>query len=146
LEEQACCGDRDLNRNSPQDVRKGRPARPQQVKTYTNIDFDSRGQGPGNTYYHQVNSRLTYQSPVGLSGFLQASYIDGSPFTNADFSPGRLPTYTNFFLLNGKLMYEVRKGIKPYVAIENLLDSNYERNPGFPEPGRRICIGLHATF
>lgn len=114
--------------------------------TYTNIDFESRGQAPGTTYYHQVNSRLTYQAPFGLSGFLQLSYIDGSPFTNADFSPGRLPTYTNFFLLNGKLMYEVRKGLKPYLAFENLLDSDYARNPGFPEPGRRIFIGLHASF
>jgi outer membrane cobalamin receptor len=114
--------------------------------TYTNIDFESRGQAPGNTYYHQVNSRLTYQAPFGLSGFLQLSYIDGSPFTSADFSPGRQPAYTNFFLLNGKLMYEVRKGLKPFLAFENLLDSDYARNPGFPEPGRRIFIGLHATF
>jgi outer membrane cobalamin receptor len=43
-------------------------------------------------------------------------------------------------------MYEVRKGIKPFLAFENLLDSNYERNPGFPEPGRRVFIGLHAIF
>ncbi|HSE59095.1 MAG TPA: TonB-dependent receptor plug domain-containing protein [Nitrospiraceae bacterium] len=111
-----------------------------------NIDFESLGQAPGNTYYHQVNSRLTYQSPVGLSGFLQLSYIDGSPFTNADFSPGRLPTYTNFVLLNGKLMYEVRKGLKPYLAFENLLDSDYARNPGFPEPDGAYSSGCMRAF
>ena len=48
--------------------------------------------------------------------------------------------------MNAKVSYEVRKGIKPYIAIENLLDANYERNPGFPEPGRRVFFGVNATF
>ena len=48
--------------------------------------------------------------------------------------------------INGKLSYEVRKGIKPYVTIENLLNANYYRTPGFPESGRRIFIGVNATL
>ncbi|MBI4002554.1 MAG: TonB-dependent receptor [Nitrospira defluvii] len=115
--------------------------------TYTNIDFESRGQAPGSTFYHQVNSRLMYQSPIGVSGFVQVSYIDGAPFTFADFSsPTRLPSHINLFLVNAKVSYELWKGIKPYVAVENLLDANYERNPGFPEPGRRVFFGVNATF
>ena len=34
--------------------------------TYTNVGFESRGQSPGSTCYHQVNSRLTYYSPIGI--------------------------------------------------------------------------------
>lgn len=115
--------------------------------TYTNIDFENLGQAPGSTFYHQVNGRLMYQAPVGISGFVQLSYIDGAPFTVADFSPPtRLPSHINLFLVNAKVSYEVRKGIKPYIAVENLLDANYERNPGFPEPGRRVFFGVNATF
>lgn len=115
--------------------------------TYTNIDFENLGQAPGSTFYHQVNGRLMYQAPVGISGFVQLSYIDGAPFTVADFSPPtRLPSHINLFLVNAKVSYEVRKGIKPYIAIENLLDANYERNPGFPEPGRRVFFGVNAVF
>lgn len=115
--------------------------------TYTNIEFENLGQAPGNTFYHQVNGRLMYQAPIGVSGFVQVSYIDGAPFTFADFSPPtRLPSHINLFLVNAKVFYEVRNGIKPYIAIENLLDANYERNPGFPESGRRVFLGVNATF
>ncbi|MDI3467429.1 MAG: hypothetical protein OJF50_006250 [Nitrospira sp.] len=115
--------------------------------TYTNIDFENLGQAPGSTFYHQVNGRLMYQAPIGVSGFVQLSYIDGAPFTVADFSPPtRLPSHINLFLVNAKVSYEMRKGIKPYIAVENLLDANYERNPGFPEPGRRVFFGVNATF
>ncbi len=37
-------------------------------------------------------------------------------------------------------------GEEPFIAIENLLDTNYERNPGFPEPGRRYFFGVNAVF
>ncbi|WHZ23402.1 MAG: hypothetical protein OJF47_002514 [Nitrospira sp.] len=115
--------------------------------TYTNIDFENLGQAPGSTFYHQVNGRVMYQAPVGVSGFVQVSYIDGAPFTFADFSPPtRLPAHINLFLVNAKVSYEVRNGIKPYIAIENLLDANYERNPGFPESGRRVFFGVNALF
>jgi outer membrane cobalamin receptor len=115
--------------------------------TYTNVGFENRGQLPGNTFYHQVNSRLAYYSPIGISGFVQASYIDGAPFTVGDFSPPtRSPAHINFFLVNAKVAYELWRGIKPFIAIENLLDTNYERNPGFPEPGRRFFFGVNAVF
>jgi outer membrane cobalamin receptor len=115
--------------------------------TYTNVDFDSRGQAPGSTFYHQVNARLTYHAPFGLSGFIQAAYIDGAPFTNSDFSPPtRLPAHVNLLLVNAKVSYEIWRGIKPFLAIENMFDQNYERNPGFPESGRRMFVGVNATF
>ncbi|NGZ02622.1 MAG: hypothetical protein CV090_06195 [Nitrospira sp. WS238] len=115
--------------------------------TYTNIDFANLGQAPGSTFYHQVNGRVMYQAPIGVSGFVQLSYIDGAPFTVADFSPPtRLPSHINLFLMNAKVSYEVWKGIKPYIAVENLLDANYERNPGFPESGRRVFFGVNAVF
>ncbi len=113
--------------------------------TYTNVGFQSSGQAPGNTFYHQVNTRLTYHSGFGPSGFLQLSHIDDSPVTNSDFT-GRQPNHVNLLLLNGKLSYEVAKGIRPFVAIDNLGNSNYERVSGFPESARRFFIGVNATF
>jgi outer membrane cobalamin receptor len=49
-------------------------------------------------------------------------------------------------LVNAKVSYEIWRGIKPFLAIENMFDQNYERNPGFPESGRRMFVGVNATF
>jgi iron complex outermembrane receptor protein len=114
--------------------------------TYTNISIDVTGTPNFDQYFHQLNSRLNYKSSFGLAGYLQLSYVDGFPVTTTDFSPGLTLNRINFVLLNGKFTYEVWKGIKPYLAIENLFDSNYDRSFGFPESGRRFFIGVNARF
>jgi len=68
-----------------------------------------------------------------------------------DSDPNRLDANSvirigSFFLLNGKLSYELWPGVKPFFAVENLFDSNYEAIRGFPQPGRRYFFGVNATL
>lgn len=93
--------------------------------------------GGGKNPSNAVVRRLTIRQTV--------VFIDGSPVTNSDFT-GRQPNHVNLLLLNGKLSYEAAKGIRPFVAIENLGSSNYERVSEFPESARRFFIGVNATF
>jgi outer membrane cobalamin receptor len=113
--------------------------------TYTNIDVDTPTDPNFNRWFHQVNGRIQYNAPWGLGAGLQLSYIDGIP----DAFPSNFPddeSQVNFVLLNGKISYEIWKGWRPFLAIENLTDSNYVRNIGYPEPGRRFFFGINAKF
>ncbi len=103
---------------------------------------------------HQVNINMKYLFPFGLSTFLQGSYIsksfdskalDSDPFPDK-FDHNEVVEVSGFFLVNGKISYEVWKGVKPYLAVENLLDTDYERIRSFPQPGRSIFFGINATF
>jgi iron complex outermembrane recepter protein len=114
--------------------------------TYTGLKIDNRAQPTSNRFYHQINSRLSYTAPLGVGIFLQGSYIDGEPNTSADFTTVGQRNRVNFFLLDGKVSYEVWKGIKPFLAVENILDSNYERTFGFPQAGRSFFFGVNARF
>lgn len=103
---------------------------------------------------HQVNINMKYVFPFGLSTFLQGSYISESFDSKAlasDPSPDRFDhndvvKVGSFLLLNGKTSYEVWKGVKPYLAVENLLDTDYERIRGFPQPGRSFFFGVNIKF
>jgi len=113
---------------------------------YTFIDqvFENRGDDIFNDDYHQLNTRWHYQSSWGLGMSLQGSYVNfGTP------SKPKISSTVgedSFFLLNGKLSYTLWKGITPYLAVENILDTNYSRVFGFPQPGRRFFFGLSARF
>ena len=113
---------------------------------YTYIDqvFENRGDDIFNDDYHQLNSRLHYQASWGLGVSLQGSYVNFG-------TPSKPPISStvgedSFFLLNGRVSYAVWKGVAPYLAVENILDTNYSRIFGFPQPGRRFFFGLSARF
>ena len=113
--------------------------------TYTHIDVDTPMDPNFHRSFHQLNGRIQYHAPWGLGAGLQLSYIDGDP----DAFPTNFPDeerHVNFVLINGKISYEVWKGWKPFLAIENLTDSNYVRNIGYPEPGRRFFMGVNVQF
>ncbi len=113
---------------------------------YTYIDqvFENRGDDIFNDDYHQLNSQWQYQAKWGLGLSLQGSYVN--------FGTPSKPTISStvgedsFFLLNGKLSYSAWKGMTPYLAVENILDTNYSRVFGFPQPGRRLFFGISAKF
>jgi outer membrane receptor for ferrienterochelin and colicin len=114
--------------------------------TYTDVSVDPKNDSKFDRFYHQLNARLNYTPSFGLSVFLQASYIDGEPDSDPFDSTIGNDSHINFFLLNGKLSYEIWKGIKPFVSVENITDSNYERHIDFPQPGRRVFFGVNAAF
>jgi len=114
--------------------------------TYMDIKVEIKNEPHFDRFVHQFNAQLQYQSPFGLGGFLQMSYIDGEPNAFPEDSTIGTESFVNFFLMNGKITYELIKGIRPFLAIENLTDSNYARNLGFPESGRRYFMGVNAQF
>ena len=90
--------------------------------------------------------RLNYTPSFGLGLFLQASYIDGEPDSDTFDSTIGVDSHVNLFLLNGKLSYEIWKGINPFVYVENITDSNYERHIDYPQPGRRFFFGVNVAL
>ena len=114
--------------------------------TYTDVSVDPKNDSKFDRFYHQLNMRLNYTPSFGLGFFLQASYIDGEPDSDTFDSTIGVDSHINLFLLNGKLSYEIWEGIKPFVSVENITDSNYERHIDFPQPGRRVFFGVNAAF
>jgi len=113
---------------------------------YTYIDqvSENRGDAIFNDGYHQTNSQIAFRSPWGIGVFLQGSYVNfGTPSKPKISSTVGEDT---FVLLNGKISYTFAKNWTPYLAVENIADSNYSRIYGFPQPGRRFFFGLTAKF
>lgn len=104
--------------------------------------------------HHQVNALARYVKPMSLNGFIQASYISNSWDSKALFSDPSPQRFDHndvvgvggFFLVNAKVAYEVWKGVKPFLFVENLLDENYARIRGFPSAGRSFFFGVNAAF
>lgn len=101
---------------------------------------------------HQVTLLANYESPLGFSGYVQSSYqseffdtkaLSGDP---NEFDTNAVTKVQGRFLVNGKIAYEIWKGVKPFVMVENIFDSNYEAIRGYPRPGRRFFFGLNAKF
>jgi len=101
---------------------------------------------------HQVTMLANYESPWGVSGYVQGSYqseffdtkaLSGDP---NEFDTNEVVKVQGRFLVNGKIAYEVWKGVKPFVMVENIFDSNYEAIRGYPRPGRRIFFGINAKL
>lgn len=51
-----------------------------------------------------------------------------------------------FFLLNTRVCQPFTEHFEAYIAVNNLLDIDYEPEVGFPGPGRNIWLGLTARF
>jgi outer membrane cobalamin receptor len=101
---------------------------------------------------HQVTLLANYESPWGVSGYVQGSYqseffdtkaLDGDP---NEFDTNEVIKIQGRFLFNGKIAYEVWKGVKPFLMVENIFDSNYEAIRGYQRPGRRFFFGVNAKF
>ncbi|WP_455246160.1 TonB-dependent receptor plug domain-containing protein, partial [Petrachloros mirabilis] len=104
--------------------------------------------------HHQVNAIARYVKPMGFNGFVQASYISNSWDSKALFSDPFPQNFDHndvvrvggFVLVNTKIAYEVWKGVRPFLFVENLLDSDYQRIRGFPSAGRSFFFGVNAAF
>jgi len=63
-----------------------------------------------------------------------------------DFNPNQVGSLT---VANARVARPVaalgKKG-EVYVAVNNLLDANYQYNAGYPMPGRNFRVGLIASF
>ncbi len=86
---------------------------------------------------HQVILLGQYRSPMGFSGYVQGAYQSGFYESKALFSdpfPQRFDynevvKVQGRVLLNGKIAYEVWKGINPYIILETAVGSRKSAQP-----------------
>ena len=52
----------------------------------------------------------------------------------------------DYILLNLKVTHPIHKCLEAYMAVNNMLDRDYETESGFPGPGRNFWVGLMARF
>lgn len=97
----------------------------------------------------KVDLGLTYAFPCILTRLnLNATYVSPvyrqlpSP-ANPDLSKERGDDY---FLLGGRITQPVTEYGEIYLAMENILDLDYEPDYGFPAPGRTFWVGARATY
>lgn len=85
---------------------------------------------------HQFNAilRMDNDKPINLQAVIKAQ--------SESFSTSYGTTADAFVLLNLFLEYEVNKVFKVQAYVNNVLDNNYERIEGFPEPGRNYNLSL----
>jgi outer membrane cobalamin receptor len=97
----------------------------------------------------KIDLGLTYAFPSILTRLnLNATYVSPvyrqlpSP-ANPDLSKERGDDY---FLLGGRITQPVTEYGEIYLAMENILDLDYEPDYGFPAPGRTFWVGARATY
>ncbi|MEM1136197.1 MAG: TonB-dependent receptor [Bacteroidota bacterium] len=56
------------------------------------------------------------------------------------------PTETDYFLLNARLFYHVNKNLRVWLRGENLTDTNYQIDIGYPMPGITFMGGVDVSF
>ena len=88
---------------------------------------------------HQAFLGGTYR-PGAFSCFLNLQYI-GKLYTNTD--PEVTQSYT---LVNAKVNYQINRNIQVFLSGENLLDTDYQAQYGYPMPGITTFTGLNINF
>ena len=52
----------------------------------------------------------------------------------------------NYLVLNARISYEINKCLNVYLSGNNLLNSEYEINYGYPMPGINFSGGINFKF
>lgn len=95
----------------------------------------------------KMNLGFRYQPLQPLRLTLQAEYIDGlysddNPY-DYTVNPVRLPDY---FLLDFRGTYDLKRHLSLFAEVKNLLDREYETMVGFPMPGVNFTVGITARY
>ena len=52
----------------------------------------------------------------------------------------------DYFVVDGKLLWEVRPGVRPFLALDNIFNEEYETVLGIPMPGLSAYAGVSVEF
>ena len=52
----------------------------------------------------------------------------------------------DYWVFDGKVMFEVNESLQFDLSVQNILDENYSTSYGFPREGRTIFAGCKVTF
>ncbi|MCH8143176.1 MAG: TonB-dependent receptor, partial [Gemmatimonadetes bacterium] len=118
--------------------------------TYTYFDFDIEDPGLAaagqsivpNTPRHKGNIAFTYTGFQGFDASLSAKFVEKHEW-NAGVFAGRIPANQ---MVDVNLGYRINNNLRPFAAVSNLLDKRRFQLYGGSVIGRRILVGVTATF
>jgi outer membrane cobalamin receptor len=92
---------------------------------------------------HKADVELGYHFDKGPSWYLMGSYHGKRYYYGGD---GRQHDMGGYFVWNTRLSHQFLTHWEGSVAVENILDRNYQEEEGFPQPGRAIYLGIKGVF
>jgi iron complex outermembrane recepter protein len=98
---------------------------------------------------HKIDLGLNYTvpyivAPVDLTCVYLSDFYNQLPTPQ---KPDQKSIKTgDYFIVNARISKNFLKRYEAYLAINNILDSDYESEYGFPAPGRNFFVGLSAKF
>jgi len=98
---------------------------------------------------HTLNMGLQYTVPaigtrIDLTGLATAKVYTQVPTPS---SPTQEEMHTaGYFVLDARLTQKILQNFEVYVAANNLFDTDYESESGYPALGRNIFAGVNVRF
>lgn len=105
-----------------------------------NKSYDLAG---GNTFADNVEVSNVRKHTVKTALFFSRNLFEGSVSTEY---LGSTSSLEQAFLVNLSASMQVTDALKAYVAVDNLLNTEYELTSGYPMPGTKIRIGGTVRF
>ncbi len=98
---------------------------------------------------HKIDAGVKYTIPYVRTGVdLTGTYV-GKVYSQlpSPASPNQeVKQADDYFVLNARISQSFLTHFEAYVAVNNILDKNYEAESGFPSPGRNFWVGLRAKL
>lgn len=93
---------------------------------------------------HVINLLLNKNYNFGFEWNTETSFI--SQLYSYDSDSGNLKRLPDYLLLNTKIAYKFFTNYSVYFRVNNITDKLYEREYGFPQPGREFFVGISAQW
>ncbi len=120
--------------------------------TYTDAEDRSSGRVTDSILFvpeHKLDLGVNYIIPYILTRIDLTSIYVSESFSQLP-TPQRPDDESiktgDHFIVNARLSKSFLKRYEAYLAINNIFDSDYESEYGFPGPGRNFYVGLSAKF
>lgn len=106
--------------------------------TYIQYNNNSSGDKLTNIPHHKVFAYLHYFTPLTGLSWLSSVEYNGDRYSN---STG-VRVADEYALLNTKVIYDIGKGFTVEGGVNNLTDTNYEVDEGYPLAGRNYFMNV----
>ena len=108
--------------------------------SYTYLQYDNKSSSAKliDIPNHKFLSYLQYQTPVKGLSFLGSLQCNTDQYSSTD----GVRVAKGYTVMNVKAMYEIYEGLTLEVGIDNLADTNYALEEGYPMEGRTYFTNL----
>jgi outer membrane receptor protein involved in Fe transport len=98
---------------------------------------------------NKVDLGLHYTVPyiktlIDLTGIYVDDAYSSLPFPGNEDE--EVEQTSDYFIMNARISKTFLKNYEAYLAVNNIFDTDYEPETGFPAPGRNLYVGLTARF